>query len=383
MTGGSPGVILASMLLPLLLATACRPDKDPSADDSKGHVESTDDSIASDDSDSPTQDLGFDLIYTAAEDQIVRRVRLPEGFELQDPANLEVVWDWHVRSAWPELSHKPHGLDLDGDRLIVAMLDYFSDAGVVELDVHTGALIHTLRAPQGTVWGGEPTPNNLRFTHNTVRDGDTYISSDTHNQRVLATDADWNMLWEINRETSPDALLRSRFSQPNDVERVQIQGEERLLVSTRGDFCNFVLLYAPDEPLRPHDPPWRLVFRYPPEADAMALLENHNPRPMEDGSGFTVADSGHDRILGVSWEGELLWSLPDSSCESSILDWPRDAVYTPKGTLLVGDTLHDRIVELDPNIPCPTESDILWQWSGINEPYQLMILPHAEGWGSP
>lgn len=370
-------------ILPLLMAVACRPDKDTSVDDSRPHT--VDDSTESDDSDSPTNNLGFDLIFSAAEDQIVRRVRMPEGFTTTAPEDLQVVWEWHVQDAWPTLTHKPHGLTLDGDRLIVAVLDYFSDAGVVALDVHTGALIETLRAPQGVTWGGDPTPGGLRFTHNTVPDGGVYISSDTHNQRVLATDAAWNPLWEISRETSQDAVLRSRFSQPNDVERVNIGGQERLLVSTRGDFCNFVLLYEPDTPLRPHDPPWRLVFRYPPEADAAKLLENHNPRPTDDGTGFTVADSGHDRILGISWAGERQWSLPDFACAagSSVLDWPRDATLTPAGGLLVGDTLNDRIVLLDPSIPCPTEDDIVWQWPALSEPYQLMVLPHADGWNTP
>ena len=270
----------------------------------------------------------------------------------------------------------PHGVMRDGEDLYIAMFDYEKDAAVVRLDLESGSLEQVLWEGNGESFGGVPTLEDSRFTHNAWWDGERLLVSDTGNHRVLAMDAAWKFQWAISQESSDDITNMRLFSHPNHVMRFDLNGEPRLMVSARGNAFNHVMLYEPIETLRPNDPPWKMVWRFPEIDDPSVLHQNHNPRPFEDGSGFMVADSGNNRIRAFSWEREELWTFPEVGCQISDadyrFDWPRDAVLTPDGTLMVADSDRDRIVEVAVS-GCPRPSSWLWELEapGI---YGLLII---------
>lgn len=346
--------------MPWMLLLACR----PGADDRE-------DSRVIDTRDSDASGQVFELVVSAGDDQQVIRARVSEGVP-------ERLWTWDVQDDRPGHPHKPHGLHLADDVLTVSLFDFFTDAFTVQLDVDTGAELRALVEPTNERYGGAPGLLDHRGTHNAVPDPTspgTWVYSDTYNHRILAQTEAGEFAWEISQQTiSGDRYLRRHYVHPNDVEFIEVDGKWHLLTSSRGESFNHILLWSPAEPLRPQDPPWRPEWRYPQENHVPTMHMNHNPQPLADGTGLMVLNSHWDRIDAISWSGELLWSLPETTCESSPLDWPRDAKWTPWGTLLVADSENDRIVELDPAIPCPTESDLLWIWDGLALPYEILLV---------
>ena len=365
----------ASLLWAPTLIIACagddgaKPDRDDTPTDDSKHAEET---------------LGYDLLVSVTNLQQVSRLRLGPGARDADPDSV-VVWTFNQTEIWGENAIKTHGLNLVDQTIYVGALDYFTDGVAYTLDVKTGALVEELYAPKNLKYGGEPTRTNTRATHNIIPWGDELISSDTHNNRVLSVSRAWEPRWEISAETSTDPTLRGLFCNPNDVELILRDGVEHLLVSARGDNFNHVMLFEPAVPERAGDPPWSLVFRYPDRNNTTLLHQNHNPTALADGSGFYVSDSGNNRILFITWDGEVTRQIPGLDCPApkgrAALDWPRDAAFTPEGTLLVADSHNDRVVEFDlSEDDCLTEDDVLWVRSGLEETYNLVLLPHTDGW---
>ena len=314
-----------------------------------------------------------DLLLSIADGQEVVRLRFPDGDISTEP---DVVWRWSLRDDFAGRDHKPHGLTVDGDSVLVTCFDYFTDSMVVRLSLATGELLGPPRGSGAVPWAGQPGASTLRAAHNTILNDDGFLISDTHHHRVLAVDSDWDTVWEINQQTiGGDRTLRQGFSNVNDVERVELDGEERLLVSTRAPTFNTVMLFTAVQPLVTGDPPWAPMWRWPTYPDRDVLLEPHNPRVVP--GGFTVADSGNDRVRGVSWTGEALWTFPDRSCEASDwdLDWPRDVVQRSDGVLLIADTLGDKLIAVDPTRgACFSEDTVLWSLEDLGRPYQVEPL---------
>lgn len=378
MLSATPGASVRRPLLPLLttlLAVACLGDSGDKGDK---------DGAPTDDS-QPAEDLlGYDLLFSVTDLQTVTRLRLGPDAREADPDST-VVWTFEQATIWGANGLKTHGLNLFGQTIYVGALDYFTEGAAYTVDVKSGALIEELYAPKGVIFGGEPSQTNTRATHNIIPWGDDLISSDTHNNRVLGVSRDWQPRWEISTETLTDPYMRSLFSNPNDVELILRDGVEHLMVSARGDNFNHVMLFAPVLPERVGDPPWSLVFRYPDINDSTLLNQNHNPTALADGSGFYVSDSGNNRILFITWDGEVTRQIPGADCAAptgrAVLDWPRDAAFTPEGTMLVADSRNDRVVEFDlSEDDCLTEEDVLWVRGGIEETYNLVLLPHTDGW---
>ena len=352
------------MLGVLYMAMACHPVGLDKPDDSEGggtgdsdtHLEDTQGTVA------------FDMLFSLADDQKVGRLHFAEGS--QGPP--EIVWEWSLRGDFPNRNHKPHGMSVVGDKVVVTSFDYFTDAFVVTLDLATGELLETILPSENEPWAGEPGLTVLRAAHNMTPVGDGWALSDTHNHRVLGLDAQMEFAWEISQDTVDDPYMSKWFSGPNDVETFDRVGETHLLVSARGDYFNHLLVFAPAEALRPLDPPWELTWRWPQEDDRALLFQNHNPHLVEDG--LMVADSEHDRILIVNWEGEIAWEFPGADCPEGALDWPRDAMVAPDGALFISDTLGDQILAVKPGAECIDEDTVLWRWNGVHGPYQLELL---------
>ncbi|MEY3210049.1 MAG: hypothetical protein RIT28_530 [Pseudomonadota bacterium] len=366
------------LLVVSLLVVACAGDKEAGSDKGDSPGDSTDDS------EPIAQNLGYDLLFSVTDLQTVTRARLGPDAREADPATTD-LWTFRQAEIWGDNALKTHGLNLVDGTIYVGALDYFTEGVAYTVDVKTGALVEDLYSPKGVMFGGEPGRTNTRATHNIIPWGDELISSDTHNNRVLGVSRDWEPSWEISTETLTDPYMRRFFSNPNDVELVQRDGVEHLMVSARGDNFNHVMLFAPATPERPGDPPWTLVFRYPEENNHALLHENHNPTALADGSGFHVSDSANNRFLFITWEGEVTRQIPGPDCPAptgrAALDWPRDAAFTPEGTMLVADSRNDRLVEFDlSEDDCLTEDDVLWVRDGLEETYNLVLLPHSDGW---
>lgn len=367
------------LLLASALAMACAGDKRDAGDSAPDSPKDSDEH-----SEPVVEELGYDLLVSVTDQQQVLRLRLGPDARAADPDSV-VVWTFEQDSLWSGSSLKTHGLNLVDKTLYVGTFDYFTEGGAFTLDVTNGALLAELYSPKGVQYGGEPGLVNTRSTHNVIPWGDELISSDTHNHRVLGVSKDWERRWEISTETLDDTYMRRRFNGPNDVELIDYKGVEHLMVSARGDNFNHVMLFEPATPAREGDPPWSLVFRYPDLDDAALLHENHNPTALPDGSGFYVSDSANNRVLFVSWEGEVTRQIPGADCPApkgrAALDWPRDAAFTPEGTLLISDSRNARIVEFDVSEDdCLTEDDVLWERTDMDQTYNLVLLPHADGW---
>lgn len=369
----------AALLTLSLLAVACAGDKDDRSDKGDGPA---DDSPV--DSKPDEDNLGFDLLFSVTDLQTVTRLRLGPDAREADPDD-RVIWTFHQAEIWGENAMKTHGLNLVDGTIYVGTLDYFTEGAAYTVDVKTGALGEALYDPKGVTFGGIPNATNTRATHNLIPWGDELISSDTHNNRVLGVSRDWEQRWEISTETLTDPYMRRLFSNPNDVELVMRDGVEHLMVSARGDNFNHVMLFEPATPERAGDPPWSPVFRYPEQNNHALLHENHNPTALADGSGFYVSDSANNRFLFITWEGVVTRQIPAPDCAPptgrAVLDWPRDVVFTPEGTMIVADSRNDRLVEFDlREDDCLSDEDVLWVHNELEETYNLVLLPHTDGW---
>lgn len=353
----------------LLLSLACRP---ATPDETAQRADSA--WTWSESGETGTSAAGApDLLLSIADGQEVVRLTFPEGDIRTAP---KVAWRWSLRDDFAGRDHKPHGLEVDGDSVLVTCFDYFTDSMVVRLSLENGELLGTPRGSGNLAWAGQPSADSLRSAHNALVYEDGFLLSDTHHHRVLAVDADWTALWEINQQTiGGDRTLRQGFSNVNDVELVVVEGQQRLMVSTRAPTFNTVMLFAPMEPVLEGDPPWTPSWRWPTYPDRDVLNEPHNPRVVAEG--FTVADSGNDRVRGVSWTGEALWTFPDRGCEPSAwdLDWPRDVVQRDDGVLLIADTLGDKLIAVDPaEGGCFSDATVLWSLEDLGRPYQVEPL---------
>lgn len=321
----------------------------------------------------PPPGVPFDVLLSAANDLEVMRLRFEPGYREQGPST---VWLWHTQDDFVH-PHRPHGLSVDGDRVLVSLYDYNTDAFNLALDLETGEVVQTITTASAAPSGGLPERESERSTHNIIRaPGGGYILSDTHNHRVSGLNAEGVFQWELSQSTIWRAgYVQSRFANPNDVELVEVDGEPRLMVSTRGDQFNHILWFRPGQTVRPEDPPWELDFIFPERDTPTQMRQNHNPVVLEDGSGFVVANSYFDRIDAYDWEGTLIWRFPAADCEDTdSLNWPRGFAWTPSGTLLIADSSGDRLIEVDLEARCLDEG-LLWSMDGVSATYDVLVLP--------
>ncbi|MDG5776161.1 aryl-sulfate sulfotransferase [Haloarculaceae archaeon H-GB2-1] len=96
------------------------------------------------------------------------------------------------------------------------------------------------------------------------------------------------------------------------------------------------------------------------------LYEQHNPTLLETSPpSVVVADSENHRIVEYARQNgtwHLIWSYHGG------LEWPRDADRLPNGNTLVADSHGNRVVEVTPG------REVVWQYSGLNNPYDVERL---------
>ncbi|PSP99144.1 PGF-CTERM sorting domain-containing protein [Halobacteriales archaeon QS_4_70_19] len=121
------------------------------------------------------------------------------------------------------------------------------------------------------------------------------------------------------------------------------------------------------------------------------LYEQHNPQYLESDAGrqtMLVADSENDRIVeyelreganatagtaGSNGAWRRTWTL--GSAES--FDWPRDADRLADGNTLVGDSRHNRVLEVTP------EGEVVWEVYAPWLVYDVARVPNGNEDGGP
>jgi len=90
------------------------------------------------------------------------------------------------------------------------------------------------------------------------------------------------------------------------------------------------------------------------------LYEQHNPYRLTEWGTVLVADSENNRVVEYDLEsGSAVWTYGGND----ILLWPRDADRLPNGNTLIVDSLHNRVIEVNPS------GEIVWEYSGVQLPY--------------
>ncbi|MFC7081427.1 hypothetical protein [Halorussus caseinilyticus] len=203
--------------------------------------------------------------------------------------------------------------------------------------------------------------------HYTVANGtDRWVLVDMGNDRVFAVNRQHEILWEWNATDTyemPDRMgPESDWTHMNDVDRLR---PGVFQVSLR-NFDTVIELHvengsSPDErdvTVKPVVGPNQFAGK------GDVLYEQHNPDRLADGH-LLVADSEHDRVVELNRSGEIVWEFGGSAT----LNWPRDADRFSNGHTLVTDSYNDRVVEVDEN------GDIVWAVETGGLPYEADRLP--------
>lgn len=191
-------------------------------------------------------------------------------------------------------------------------------------------------------------------------DDDRLLVADIARDRAFVVDTttgliDWS--WEAQADYGVDSggPYPEDWTHINDVEHVEVDGEEAVMVSLRNQ--DQVAFVGMDGELMDE---WTLGA----DGDHAALYEQHNPDfiPEEDGGpALLVGDSENGRVVEYQREdGEWVesWTWADQR-----IQWPRDADRLPNGHTLITDSNGDRVFEVD------TEGEIVWS-ADVGFPYE-------------
>jgi hypothetical protein len=202
--------------------------------------------------------------------------------------------------------------------------------------------------------------------HYTVDGEDRWVLVDLGNDRVFAVNREKEILWQWNATDTYDRPAdmgpESDWTHMNDVDRL---APGVFQVSLR-NFDTVVELHVEDG----QSVADRNVSVHPvvgPNSYSGSegpLYEQHNPDRIADDH-LLVADSEHDRVVELDADGEVVWEVGGSAT----LDWPRDADRQPNGHTLVADSYDDRVVEVDEN------GEVVWAVETGALPYEADRLP--------
>ncbi|NHN57538.1 hypothetical protein [Halorussus rarus] len=208
--------------------------------------------------------------------------------------------------------------------------------------------------------------------HYAVNGSDRWVLVDMGNDRVFAVNRQQEIVWQWNATDTYDRPKgmgpEGDWTHMNDVDRIR---PGVFQVSLR-NFDTVVELRVEnatgssagagpgdrDVTVRPIVGPNQFAGK------GDVLYEQHNPDRLADGH-LLVADSEHDRVVELNRSGEVVWEFGGSAT----LNWPRDADRLPNGHTLVTDSYNDRVVEVD------EDGEIVWAVETGGLPYEADRLP--------
>lgn len=108
----------------------------------------------------------------------------------------------------------------------------------------------------------------------------------------------------------------------------------------------------------PRDEPNRRCHRA--AGNHSSLYEQHSPYRLSEWGTIIIADSENDRVVEYDLQSEeAVWTHGGDD----VLLWPRDADRFPNGNTLIVDSLHTRVIEVNPS------GEIVWEYSGVRLSY--------------
>jgi len=213
-----------------------------------------------------------------------------------------------------------------------------------ELDTETGETVSTTQLPYTDTHDADP----LNRTHVVIANMRNYDpETDTNDDRIVVYDTeddevDWSWSFDDYYDRDVGGDYTDDWTHFNDVDRV---GDDFLL-SPR----NF------DQVLLVDRETGEIERKLGSDGDYDTLYEQHNPDALTSDDGrttFLVADSENDRIVEYEYDDgwERTWRLGSQAS----FDWPRDADRLRNGHTLVGDSRHNRVVEVTPR------GEVVWE----------------------
>jgi hypothetical protein len=220
-----------------------------------------------------------------------------------------------------------------------------------------------------------------------VLDDGRVIVADMEYERIFILNEDNEMTWQWNAssfyEKPPDVTSRD-WLHINDVDRI---GPGRFMISVRNS--NQILIIQRGEgvvevingELEGHDDPCmanNALYDGDGDGDVVCgdpsiMAGQHNPHWLGN-STVLVADSLNNRIVELEKQDNGTW-IPTwsvSEIDGVRLDWPRDADRLPNGNTVITDSLNDRVVTVASN------GSVVWSMNTPGLPYEADLLPHGE-----
>jgi len=183
---------------------------------------------------------------------------------------------------------------------------------------------------------------------------------------VTEDDVVWEWYFKDHYPADTDGGMNDDWTHLNDVDKV---GDGQYLASPR-NFDQVILINRSTN---------ETELQLGEDDDHDTLFEQHNPMYLETDDGkptILVADSENDRVVEYtcteragdgSCEWELVWEVADIG-----LNWPRDADRLPNGNTLIVDSLHHRVVEVNP------DGEIVWEGIARWAPYDAERMNYGD-----
>ncbi|MGA9399834.1 arylsulfotransferase family protein [Haladaptatus sp.] len=179
---------------------------------------------------------------------------------------------------------------------------------------------------------------NLRnYKENAERNDDSVFVYDLKKDKVV-----WR--WYFRDHYPKDTAKTGYHNYTNDwthVNNVQKIGEGEYLVSPR-NFDQAIVINRSTN---------KIDMKLGEPGNTSILNKQHNPDYLESEDGkptMLVADSDNNRMVEYQKEGDN-WNRTWSLGKGDDLSWPRDADRLPNGDTLLGDSKHERVMQVSPN----------------------------------
>ncbi|WP_227353401.1 arylsulfotransferase family protein [Haladaptatus salinisoli] len=182
---------------------------------------------------------------------------------------------------------------------------------------------------------------NMRaYNEKAQRNDDSIFVYDLKKDEVV-----WRWYFRKHYPKSTAKNYSNDWTHVNDVDKI---GEGRYLASPR----NF------DQAIVVNRSTNQIEMRLGSDDNHDVLHKQHNPDYLESKDGnptLLVADSDNGRIVEYEKRGDD-WKRTWALGKRDDLRWPRDADRLPNGNTLIGDTKHQRVLEVTPT------GDVVWEF---------------------